>query len=73
MQIFISFAGIKEVEFNTADYKTDKDYIATRLKAQLARNYWKNEGWYSVMLTTDNQIEKAMSLFDEAKQIADIK
>jgi carboxyl-terminal processing protease len=73
LEKFISFASSKEVEFNEEDYKTDMDYIATRLKAQLARNYWKNEGWYSVMLTTDNQIEKAMSLFDEAKQIADLK
>jgi carboxyl-terminal processing protease len=55
------------------EFKTDRDYIKTRLKAQLARNYWKNEGWYSVMLTTDNQIEKAMELFYEAKQIADLK
>jgi carboxyl-terminal processing protease len=70
---FISFAGSKEVNFNEDDYNTDKKYIATRLKAQLARNYWKNDGWYSVMLTTDNQIEKAMSLFDEAKKIADLK
>ncbi len=70
---FISFATSKEVEFNKEDYNTDKDYIVTRLKAQLARNYWKNEGWYSIMLTTDNQIEKAMGLFDEAKQIADLK
>lgn len=73
LEKFILFAASKEVVFNEEDYKTDKDYIATRLKAQLARNYWKNEGWYSVMLTTDNQIEKAMSLFDEAKQIADLK
>jgi carboxyl-terminal processing protease len=73
LQKFISFAASKEVEFIDEDYKNDKDYIATRLKAQLARNYWKNDGWYTVMLTTDNQIEKAMSLFDEAKQIADLK
>ncbi len=73
MSKFISFAESKEVEFIEAEYKTDKEYIATRLKAQLARNYWKNDGWYSVMLTTDNQIEKAMTLFDEAKQIADLK
>ena len=70
---FNSFASSKEVVFNEEQYKTDKDYISTRLKAQLARNFWKNEGWYSVMLTTDNQIEKAMSLFEEAKQIADLK
>ncbi|HSW54501.1 MAG TPA: S41 family peptidase [Ignavibacteriaceae bacterium] len=73
LENFISFAASKEVDFNEEEYKTDKDYISTRLKAQLARNYWKNEGWYSVMLTTDNQIEKAMSLFEEAKQIADLK
>jgi carboxyl-terminal processing protease len=70
---FISFAESKEVKFNEEEYKTDKKYIATRLKAQLARNFWKNEGWYSVMLTADNQIDKAMTLFDEAKHIADLK
>ena len=52
---------------------TDKDYIRTRLKAQLARNYWKNDGWYSVMITTDNQVEQALNLFDEAKEIANLK
>jgi len=70
---FISFAGSKEVNLIEEDYKTDRDYIATRLKAQLARNFWKNDGWYSVMLTTDNQIEKALGLFDEAKEIANLK
>ena len=70
---FNSFAASKEVKFNEEEYKTDKEYIVTRLKAQLARNFWKNDGWYSVMLTTDNQIDKAMSLFDEARQIADLK
>lgn len=70
---FTSFAKSKDVEFNEEEYQTDKNYIATRLKAQLARNYWKNDGWYSVMLTTDNQIAKAMELFEEAKQIADLK
>lgn len=73
MNKFISFASSKGVTFMEEEFKTDRDYIKTRLKAQLARNYWKNEGWYSVMLTTDNQIEKAMDLFDEAKQIADLK
>ena len=70
---FISFTSSKDVTFNEEEYKTDKDYISTRLKAQLARNFWKNDGWYSVMVTTDNQIEKAFGLFDEAKEIANIK
>jgi carboxyl-terminal processing protease len=70
---FISFSSSKDVTFNEEEYKTDQDYISTRLKAQLARNFWKNDGWYSVMLITDNQIEKAFGLFDEAKEIANLK
>jgi carboxyl-terminal processing protease len=70
---FISFAKSKDVEFVEEDYVTDKDYIKTRLKAQLARNYWKNEGWYSVMIETDEQVETALGLFNEAKEIANLK
>ena len=70
---FIAFADSKNVKFNENDYIIDKKYIQSRLKAQVARNYWKNEGWYSVMLTVDNQIEKALTLFDEAKEIANLK
>ena len=70
---FISLAESKDVKFVDNDFKEDKNYIETRLKAQIARNYWKNEGWYSVMLTVDNQVEKALTLFDEAKEIANLK
>ena len=70
---FINFAKSKNVNFSEDDYKIDKNYIETRLKAQVARNYWKNNGWYSVMLTLDNQIAKALTLFDEAKEISNLK
>jgi carboxyl-terminal processing protease len=70
---FISFAETKDVKFVENDFGIDKHYTETRLKAQIARNYWKNEGWYSVMLTVDNQVEKAITLFDEAKEIANLK
>jgi carboxyl-terminal processing protease len=73
MERFKSVAESEKVNFDQEDYTTDEQYIKTRLKAQIARNYWKNEGWYSVMLTVDNQIEKALTLFDEAKDIADLK
>jgi carboxyl-terminal processing protease len=73
MNKFISFAGSKEVTFNQEEYDTDKDYIQTRLKAQLARNYWKNDGWYAIMITTDDQVEQALGLFNEAKEIANLK
>jgi carboxyl-terminal processing protease len=70
---FIEYAKTKEVVFNDEEYQKDKEYIASRLKAQIARNYWKNEGWYSVLLTQDDQLNKALTLFNEAKDLAKLK
>ncbi|MFO7446517.1 MAG: S41 family peptidase [Ignavibacteriaceae bacterium] len=70
---FIEFAEGKGVEFSDEDFKQDSDYITARLKAQIARNYWKNEGWYTVLLGVDNQVSSAVSLFDEAKDLAKLK
>lgn len=73
LSTFIDYATNKEVTFNEEEYRKDKDYIKSRLKAQIARNYWKNEGWYSVLLTTDDQMMKAVTLFKEAKDLANLK
>jgi carboxyl-terminal processing protease len=70
---FIEFAITKEVTFNEEEYKKDKEYISSRLKAQIARNFWKNEGWYSVLLTQDDQLIKALTLFNEAKDLTKLK
>lgn len=73
MSKFIDYATSMEVTFNEEEYRKDKDYIVSRLKAQIARNYWKNEGWYSVLLNTDDQMNKAITLFKEAKDLANLK
>jgi carboxyl-terminal processing protease len=70
---FIDFASEKDVKFVEHDFKADKDYILARLKAQIARNYWKNEGWFSVLTSVDDQVEKALTLFGEAKDLANLK
>jgi carboxyl-terminal processing protease len=70
---FILFAESKEVKMKEKDLQIDRDYISARLKAQIARNYWKNEGWYTVILEVDSQLENALDLFDEAKELADLK
>lgn len=67
---FLDFAKSKNVELVEKDYASDKDYIFTRLKAQIARNYWKNEGWYTVLLGIDKQISTSMTLFGKAKEIS---
>ncbi|MDR3667752.1 MAG: S41 family peptidase, partial [Ignavibacteriaceae bacterium] len=70
---FTDYASTKNVKLNEDDLIKDKEYIKSRLKAQIARNYWKNEGWYRVLLNSDNQVEKAETLFQEARDIAKLK
>ena len=70
---FTDFASSKNVKMNEEGFKKDNVYITARLKAQIARNFWKNEGWYQVLVKTDNQIAKAETLFQEAKDLAKLK
>jgi carboxyl-terminal processing protease len=70
---FLKFADDKKVEVIDEDFDKDKEYILTRLKAQIARNYWKNEGWYNVLLEIDKQFLKSITLFTEAKDLAKLK
>ena len=70
---FTDFAVQKNVKYDGDNYVKDREYILARLKAQIARNYWKNEGWYSVLIPIDNQVEKALSLFVEAGNLANLR
>lgn len=66
---FINYARNKKIIINDSELKKDLPYIKSRLKAQIARNYWKNEGWYSVLLEEDIQVKKAISLFNDAEYL----
>ncbi len=63
-------AGIK---ITREEYDKNTKYVSMLLKAQIARNIWGNDGWYRVVLTLDNQFQKAVTLFPEAKQIAGLE
>jgi carboxyl-terminal processing protease len=70
---FVAFIKKKGVDFKQDEFDKDKDLIQTRLKAYIARNYWGNDGWYPVMMTVDNQLQKALTLFPEAAKIAKLQ
>ncbi|MBA4250254.1 MAG: S41 family peptidase [Chlorobiaceae bacterium] len=67
---FVEFANSRDVKLNEEQFQIDKDYIQGRLKATIARNFWKNEGWYSVLLPLDKQVNKATTLFEIARELA---
>lgn len=67
---FLAFAKTLKVKFNLKEFNIDKNFIKARLKAQIARNFWKNKGWYTVLLNQDKEIQKSLSLFKEASDLA---
>jgi len=73
MKSYIEFSKGKDVKFVEKDYEAEKGYLKARLKATIARNYWKNEGWYSTLIPMDKQVKKALSLFGKAKELAKLK
>jgi len=73
MNEFLDFVKGKKVEFKEDQFNKDKEYIQARLKAHIARNFWGNDGWYPVIMKSDNQLKKALSLFPEAAKIAKLQ
>lgn len=66
---FVKFASENKVKFDQKAFNDDKSFIASTLKAFVARDIWKNLGWYSVLLRSDKQFHKAISLFGEAESL----
>ena len=65
---FISYAGKKGVKPNAEEIKTSSEIICTQLKALIARQIWKNDGFYAVIHTLDVTLKKAIELIDK-KQV----
>ena len=70
---FMELGKKRGVTQNDEQFKKDKEFIRTRIKADIARDLFGNEGWYSIMHSEDNQVQKALTLFPEAGKIAGLR
>jgi carboxyl-terminal processing protease len=53
------------------DFKRDRDFLTNLIKAELARIWYNGQTYYyQVRVQDDNQVAKAETLFDQARQIA---
>jgi carboxyl-terminal processing protease len=68
---FIKFIIKENVDYNKNEFYEDLDFIKSRLKAYIARDIWKNKGWYSVLIGHDKQFLKAVSLFSKAENMVE--
>jgi carboxyl-terminal processing protease len=65
---FISYAAKNGVKPNESEIKISSEIITTQLKALIARQLWKNEGFYSVIHKLDKTLKKALEQL-ESKQV----
>lgn len=70
---FKKLAESKEVKWNDEEYKTDKEFIVTEIKASIASIVWGYDKRVQVFYDIDRQIQKALTLFPEAMKVAKLK
>jgi carboxyl-terminal processing protease len=73
MKEFLQLAESRGVKMNEEQFKNDERYIRTRIKADIARQTWRTDGFFAVVLDEDNVLQEAKKLFPEAMKLALLK
>ena len=60
---FVSFVNNKNAAFVFDLNANEKDYLIRQIKANIGRNLWGNEIFYSILLEEDRFIERAIISF----------
>ena len=60
---FVSFVNNKNAAFVFDLTQNERNYLIKRLKANIGRNLWGNEIFYSILLQEDRFLERAIILF----------
>lgn len=63
MNDFLDFSYTLGVKKNTTEFERSKGFIKNMLKASIARQIWRNEGFFQILNEDDNEIKKALELF----------
>lgn len=70
LQDLVSLAEQYGAAFDEEGYERSKPLIKNYTKAFIARSIWGNEGYYPILNEHNEIFKKAMTLFDEAAQLA---
>ncbi|MBN1542456.1 S41 family peptidase [candidate division KSB1 bacterium] len=58
-----------ELPFSQEALDKDRDYIATMIKAEIARNHWGSEAYYQIRVMADPEVLSARELIPEATRV----
>ncbi|MFT4661742.1 MAG: carboxyl-terminal processing protease [Patiriisocius sp.] len=63
MSTFIDFTKGQDVTFDEEGYASSKNELKSRLKANIARDFWQDEGYYKCILKSDPVLLKTLEYF----------
>lgn len=66
---FIDYAGSLGVEEDPIDIVTSRSTIKNRIKAEIARHIWQDNGYYFVYLQEDLDVQTALARFRNGKSL----
>lgn len=68
---FLRWLDDMEIEYNAEEITTedDWDFIAKRIKAEIANKQWGREFYYKILINADRQVKEAMQQFNVAKKL----
>ncbi|MCA0388417.1 MAG: S41 family peptidase [Bacteroidetes bacterium] len=70
---FLAFAGEINLESDIKNSPASISYMKNRIKAEVARYIWNQQGFYFVYMKHDDVVLKALKLFPEAAKIAKLR
>jgi carboxyl-terminal processing protease len=68
-KFFVKTAAEDSISLTAISIKERKD-LEDRIKSSIARQLWRNEGYYEVMNMNDNAVKKAMEILHPAAVVA---
>lgn len=69
LQEFVAYAQQNDINPSNSDLKKSGQFIQTQLKALVARNVWRDNGYFTVMNQQDQVLQKALRLINNSSQL----
>jgi carboxyl-terminal processing protease len=72
MNDFLNYAREQDISYTAADLDSTRTFIETSIKSELVRKVYGDLEAYKISISQDNQLQKAVSLFDRFKTLDDM-
>ncbi|TAE01257.1 MAG: S41 family peptidase [Bacteroidetes bacterium] len=66
---FLKLLAQVNIEFKPTEYERSKAWIMNEIKADIAKFFWKEEGYYRISNQADSVFQQSLRLFDKAESL----